>query len=615
MTSYTNTFTGSPIQVTPTSLRAFTIGSDTTLSWPENNEDNANVTADTMEVTASSASLSLLMPPANQVSNGKACLIRNVGANTFTVKDNAGNTIQSVAAGNVFWVYVKDNSTVAGTWSAFQFGTGTSAANAADLDGNGLTALGSLLNVAFPVNDFNSNFTLNSNYRATIANWTGGAGTFSFDPAATLGNNWFIIIKNSGSGALTLDPASTELIDGVSTISLNAGESCIVACTGTAFLSFCKNSTVSITFTRLVKSVAGSSNVTLTAGEAGYDIQEYTGLLTGNISVIVPTAVSRWWVYNNTTGSFSLTVKTAAGTGIVVPQGTRQILHCDGTNVVKSVDSGSGTVTNIATGTGLSGGPITATGTISLANTAVTPGTYGDANNVAQVTVDAQGRLTAAANVSVLPPGVIVPYGGTAAPTGWLLCAGQNVSRSTYAALFAIFSTTYGVGDGSTTFGLPDLRGRAVFGKDDMNGSAANRITSGGSGITGTTLGASGGAQNTTLTTTQLPAHTHTGTTGTNSVDHTHTYSGTSSSDGAHTHGVPSDSAGGSDVSFAGRGQNSNDGNITTTSSGSHTHTFSGTTAGQSSTHTHSFTTDSSGTGAAFGTMNPAIILNYIVKT
>ena len=82
--------------------------------------------------------------------------------------------------------------------------------------------------------------------------------------------------------------------------------------------------------------------------------------------------------------------------------------------------------------------------------------------------------------------------------------------RSTYADLFSAIATTYGAGDGSTTFNLPDLRGRSVFGKDDMGGTAANRVTSAGSSITGTTLGASGGAQNVTLTEAQIPAHTHT---------------------------------------------------------------------------------------------------------
>lgn len=94
-----------------------------------------------------------------------------------------------------------------------------------------------------------------------------------------------------------------------------------------------------------------------------------------------------------------------------------------------------------------------------------------------------------------VPPGIVWPYAGSAAPTGFLLCYGQAVSRTTYANLYAVIGTTYGTGDGSTTFNLPDLRGRAVFGKDDMGGSAASRVTNAVSGITGTTLGAAGGSQ------------------------------------------------------------------------------------------------------------------------
>ena len=110
-----------------------------------------------------------------------------------------------------------------------------------------------------------------------------------------------------------------------------------------------------------------------------------------------------------------------------------------------------------------------------------------------------------------LPVGTISPYAGSDAtvPAGWLFCGGQAVSRSTYADLFAVVSTTYGAGDGSTTFNVPDLRGRVLAGKDNMGGTAANRLTSGGSGIAGTTLGANGGAETHTLTTAQMPSHTH----------------------------------------------------------------------------------------------------------
>lgn len=97
-----------------------------------------------------------------------------------------------------------------------------------------------------------------------------------------------------------------------------------------------------------------------------------------------------------------------------------------------------GTVTNIATGTGLDGGPITSTGTISLANTAVTAGIYGDSANSVQITVDAQGRLTAAANVAI-PQGTVTNIatgtgltGGPITSTGTIELANTAVTAGTY---------------------------------------------------------------------------------------------------------------------------------------------------------------------------------------
>lgn len=111
---------------------------------------------------------------------------------------------------------------------------------------------------------------------------------------------------------------------------------------------------------------------------------------------------------------------------------------------------------------------------------------------------------------SGVPSGSMTAYGGSSAPAGWLLCDGSAVSRTTYASLFSAISTAFGVGDGSTTFNLPDGRGRVLAGKDNMGGTAANRLTAAGSGITGTTLGATGGAETHALTAAQMPPHTHT---------------------------------------------------------------------------------------------------------
>ena len=110
----------------------------------------------------------------------------------------------------------------------------------------------------------------------------------------------------------------------------------------------------------------------------------------------------------------------------------------------------------------------------------------------------------------IMPTGALMPYAGTSAPTGFLLCYGQAISRSTYADLFSAISTTYGTGDGSSTFNLPDLRGRVIAGQDDMGGSSANRLTDQTGGLNGDTLGDTGGSETHTLSTAQMPAHTHT---------------------------------------------------------------------------------------------------------
>ena len=111
--------------------------------------------------------------------------------------------------------------------------------------------------------------------------------------------------------------------------------------------------------------------------------------------------------------------------------------------------------------------------------------------------------------------GELIPIAGAFLPPLCIWPNGQNLSRSVYAALFTALGTTYGAGDGSTTFGTPDLRGRAIFGRDNLGGTAANRITAGGSGIAGTTLGAGGGDE-------RMPLHTH----GLNDPGHWHANAG-----------------------------------------------------------------------------------------
>ena len=162
-----------------------------------------------------------------------------------------------------------------------------------------------------------------------------------------------------------------------------------------------------------------------------------------------------------------------------------------------------------------------------------------------------------------------MPYAGASAPAGWLFCAGQAVSRTTFAALFAAVGTTYGAGDGSTTFNLPDLRGRAAVGKDDMGGTAASRITTAGSGIAGATLGASGGAETVTIVTAGMPSHAH---------DYWTVKDGT---------GPP--------LTRAGAGNNANANGVLNLAS-------------------NGLAIEATGGGGAHQNMTPALILNYIIK-
>jgi microcystin-dependent protein len=104
---------------------------------------------------------------------------------------------------------------------------------------------------------------------------------------------------------------------------------------------------------------------------------------------------------------------------------------------------------------------------------------------------------TTLASFGGLPVGSTIPFAAAAAPTGWLICNGSTVSRTTYASLFSVIGVSWGVGDGSTTFGLPDLQGRVAV------GSGA------GTGLTARTLAGSGGEETHVLTIAEMPAHTH----------------------------------------------------------------------------------------------------------
>ena len=352
MTAYTSPFSGQTINPSSVSYEALTISANTILQWPINGNDNTPV-SNIIDVTATVGSLLLELPPATQVSTGQSVLVRNVGAIAFTVTDTSGNTIITVASGVAEFIFLTDNTTTNGTWASVVFGAGTSSANASALAGYGLMAIGTTLNQSYSVANYYSSATLPATVRAQFVVWSSGVGTLTLPSAATVGANWFCMIRNNGTGILTLTPAGTDTIDGNASQQLQLAESLVIVSNGTGWNTFGYGRSNTFAYTQLSLSVTGGT-LTLSSTQAANTIQEYAGVLASNQIVIVPSTVQLYTFTNNTTGSYTFTVKTAVvgGATVTIAQGTSLVLVCDGTNVYNAASGSSSTVTSLTAGNG-----------------------------------------------------------------------------------------------------------------------------------------------------------------------------------------------------------------------------------------------------------------------
>lgn len=339
--SYNSPFTGTVIQPTDVSYRAITLSANTQLQWPINGNATDDYAARIMEVTATGSNLELWMPPANQTSVGNDALIRNIGATTFTVKDYDGtNTIVTVAAGESKYIYITDNPDEEGTWGIISFGVGSSSADAATLAGYGLLAINTTLNQSHPVVTFATDATADDTYRAKAYVWTGGAGTLTLDTVGNLGNNWFLMLRNGGTGSLTVSPSGGTLINGNSSVVLQPTDSAFIVCSGSSFYTVGLGRSTLFNFTQLTKDVAAGGTFTLTPSEASNVIQRYTGTLAGNATVIVPPTVQIYYIVNDTVGgvnNYTVTLSTGGGNDVTLSQGESAIVICDSINLINAV--------------------------------------------------------------------------------------------------------------------------------------------------------------------------------------------------------------------------------------------------------------------------------------
>lgn len=346
--SYISPFTGNVIQPTDVSYRAITLSANTTLSWPINGSATDDYVARIMDVTATAGSLTLRMPPANQASVGEDSLVRNVGATTFTLADFAGNTITTIAAGEAKYVYITTNATEAGTWGLIAFGVGTSNADASVLAGYGLKAISSTLNAAYNVTTFGSSATATDSDRATVYVWTGGSGTLTLPSAVTVGDDWFFLVRNGGTGTLTVSPAGGQSINGTVSLAMQPADSAVIVSSGAAWYTIGLGKSTQFNFTQLTKAVTNGT-YTLSSSEASNVVQQYTGVLTGNVTVVLPQTIQVYYIINSTDGgpsNYEITFTTNSGGGTApVPAGKTAVLVCNSTDILNATTIVAGAAT------------------------------------------------------------------------------------------------------------------------------------------------------------------------------------------------------------------------------------------------------------------------------
>jgi len=339
-------------------------------------------------------------------------------------------------------------------------------------------------------------------------------------------------------------------------------------------------STTNTNWQLIEQAVAGVQTITMS--NSNYTLSNLNGLLdearnmvlvvtgTNNTTyqVIAPLVSKMYVVTNNTTGGNSITIGASTGSVITIPNGTTAQVYCDGSTGFYSAQTGSAgnfTVNGNLTVTGnqadvgsFSAASISVSGAAAFATspTAPTP-TTGDNTTKVATTAFVQNSI---ANV---PSGSLLMWPTTSAPSGYLLCNGSAVSRTTYSGLFSVLGTTFGSGDGSTTFNLPNYADRMPIGV----------------GTIASSIGATGGSSTTTISQANLPNVNFTVT----DPGHFHSVTGTSTTPiGAYGSG------------------GGNMGNYTTSNT---------------STVTTGITVNSGGSGTAATTISPYLGINFIIKT
>lgn len=353
--NYNSPFTGDVLTSSDTTYNAFTLAQNGSLVWPEYGAVmapalNTFIAANIMDVTPAGGARTLALPNATQGTLGSDLLIRNLGSATLTVTTNTGTNSVGVGPGLAVWFYLTNNSTPAGTWRNVTLGAGTSLADANSLAANGLIVnTNARLALGYPVTQSATAPTLSESSRGNVYIWTGGSGTYTF-PVPTL-DAWNIMVRNNGTGQLTLQPPSGYTIDEVQSVQLLPGESTIVVyqALNTAFFTIGRNRLSNFYFSSSVWDTAATgSELDLT--QYATIIQRYrTSSIGQPVTIDLPPSTNTYYIINGT--NFPLTFRipgTPQGNTVTIAALQQSSIVADGTNLyaINTVQYGSLTLTD-----------------------------------------------------------------------------------------------------------------------------------------------------------------------------------------------------------------------------------------------------------------------------
>jgi hypothetical protein len=319
--TYTSPFTGTVVVPTDVSYYDLNFGTNTSLYWPAVVNPTQVPAARIIDCTPSTFGLTIFLPQGNQGSVGSDILIRNFGANSFIVANFSGGASVTVDPGEALYFYLSDNSTVNGVWQNVTFGAGTSSADAATLQGAGLTTIAGKLAVTSNVSRVSTVPVISDSSRGTSFVWQGGNSTFNLPSSVGLSTGWWIAFRNNGTGALTIQPQGISLINSTSNIIANPGDSGYVLYEQSTGNFFTIGYTIpsNVTFTAATYDVDSIAGSTLSLVSYAPIIQTYvalSGTRSSTLNVVLP-AITQMYVLVNKVpvGTYSTITFQISGSG------------------------------------------------------------------------------------------------------------------------------------------------------------------------------------------------------------------------------------------------------------------------------------------------------------